>query len=197
MLTDTRRANPRVFIGGGGREAVSGRRRPAPEALGPAARGRSRAQSRSVPSARTPALPWCSGRPAPHSPLPGVLSEARGDGSGAVHGGGGVFLRSLSSSLPELDDRQSWGGSFHPPRGFPLLAAIFPRSQTPNAEHSFMWFHPCVPAGPEPFDGLEVTPGGGSSLRLPLGADASSAAGERALPPFPVAAFTSSAFRPT
>lgn len=76
-----------MFIGGGGREAVSGRRRPAPAALGPAARGRSRAQSRSVPSARTPALPLCSGRPAPHSPLPGVRSEARGDGSGAVHGG--------------------------------------------------------------------------------------------------------------
>lgn len=127
MLTDTRRANPRVFIGGGGREAVSGRRRPAPEALGPAARGRSRAQSRSVPSARTPALPWCSGRPAPHSPLPGVLSEARGDGSGAVHGGGGVFLRSLSSSLPELDDRQSWGGSFHPPSAWiPFAGSNFP-----------------------------------------------------------------------
>lgn len=60
-----------------------------------------------------------------------------------------------------------------------------------------MWFHPCAPAGPEPFDGLEVTPGGGSSLRLPLGADPSTAAGERALPPFPVTAFTSSAFRPT
>lgn len=185
-----------MFIGGGGREAVSGRRRPAPEALGPTARGRSRAQSRSVPSARTPALPWCSGRPAPRSPLPGVRSEARGDGSGAVHGGCSFVPCPYPCQSSTIGSPGAAPSTLRP-RGFPLLAAIFPRSQTPNAEHSFMWFHPCVPAGPEPFDGLEVTPGGGSSLRLPLGADPSSAAGERALPPFPVAAFTSSAFRPT
>lgn len=75
-----------MFIGGGGREAVSGRRRPAPEALGPAARGRSRAQSRSVPSARTPALPWCSGRPAPRS----RASAPRHVGTGAAQYTGGV-----------------------------------------------------------------------------------------------------------
>lgn len=74
-----------MFIGGGGREAVSGRRRPAPEALGPAARGRSRAQSRSVPSARTPALPWCSGRPAPRS----RASAPRHVGTGAAQYTGG------------------------------------------------------------------------------------------------------------
>lgn len=77
-----------MFIGGGGREAVSGRRRPAPEALGPAARGRSRAQSRSVPSARTPALPWCSGRPAPRSRS--RASAPRHVGTGAAQYTGGV-----------------------------------------------------------------------------------------------------------
>lgn len=74
-----------MFIGGGGREAVSGRRKPVPGALYPAPCGRSRALSSYMPSAFGPGASLVLR--AACSLLPGGRSEACGDESSAVHVG--------------------------------------------------------------------------------------------------------------